>query len=163
MVAQPIPFRPPDKDYMRQLKQMRLQQIEQEIGKLLIDAAICHGSANPEIHASAATRVVAQTNDDLCTRAQRAALATLEARVVAACAEVHEAWEDHLAADFLEDRLAEVVAKITSGGAGLVISAYHRAFNEPERFCECGAVLMAEVEHQRRLCRQCWIGREVWS
>lgn len=149
----------PVPEYVRRL---RLSLITTQIEDLLVEAAALQGLPRPTEARTMAPLLMAALHDGTVATARQVAQQANRDGVRAACAEVLADWQDHSAADFLESRLAEVVAKASVNGGGVTISAYHMALRDPERFCgTCGSSLTSSTEVLRQRCQACWIREAV--
>ena len=146
------------KPHVQALIASRLQQIETELGALLIEAALLQQSANHKTRNSAAPIVLALMHDGKVGVAEHAAKQAVMAAVESACQEVLDEWGTHSAGDFLETRLQEVRAKVMSR-AGSALTEYFAALRHPEEFCTgeaCGHRLTTSVERLRGVCHGCY-------
>jgi hypothetical protein len=153
---------PVSKEYVDQLKASRLAQIQQEMGQLLIEAAMLQGSANPELAGTAAPVYLAALHDGHAEKARRAAHKAYEAHLSGYVARVmdDEEWEFSTHGALLKERLSELLDTACHNGASMVLSAYHTALRRPGDFCECGDRLVTPDQIRRGVCKDCWL-REV--
>lgn len=122
-------------------RRQRLESIVSAIDRLLQEAARLHGSHKPEGWRHTAELAVAVTLPKNAERAERQALDVFRTALTAAAAYVAQEWETHSAADFLAERLDELVAlsAVPSNAMGVVRRYHDGLIARAARHCRrCG-------------------------